>query len=125
MGRHASRFIKLSGDDLVWLEDRWRGDASHATRCRAHAILLSHQRYNMVQISQILHVSYETIEAWFDRWERQRRDGLTDAARSGRPPTLDDQDREVLREIAVEHPQQPGVMPRWTTGRGDQQVART
>lgn len=110
MGRHASRFIKLEEGDRVWLEEQWKRNPVHTVRCRAHAILLSSQRYSIVEISQILDVTYETIEEWFDRWDERRRNGLVDAPRSGRPPKLSDRDRHILREIAQEHPQQPAVM---------------
>lgn len=110
MGRHASRFIKLDDDDRVWLEGQWKKHPLHTARCRAHAILLSAQRYSIVEISQILNVTYETIEAWFDRWDEHRRDGLTDGARSGRPSKLNDEDRGVLCEIVEEHAQEPGAM---------------
>lgn len=110
MGRHASRFIKLEDVDRVWLEEQWKRHPVHAVRCRAHAIVLSSQRYSIIAISQILDVTYETVEEWFDRWDEHRRNGLIDAPRSGRPPKLGDKDRHILREIAQEHPQEPGVM---------------
>ena len=64
----------------------------HAVRCRAHAIVLSSQRYSIIEISQILDVTYETVEQWFDRWDERWRDELTDAPRSGRPPKLGDKE---------------------------------
>lgn len=125
MGRHASRFIRLDDDDRKWLEERWRHDASHATRCRSHAILLSSQRYNIVMISQILHVTYETVEAWLDRWDEHRRDGLTDSPRTGRPPALDQEDRQALRVIVEEHPQEPAVMLERLYQRTEKAISRT
>jgi hypothetical protein len=66
MGRHASRFIKLEDADRVWLEEQWKRHPVHAVRCRAHAIVLSSQRYSIVEISQILDVTYETVgDAYF------------------------------------------------------------
>lgn len=107
MGRHASRFVRLDNDDRIWLEQQWRQDSSHSTRSRAHAILLSSQRYNIVQISNILGVTYETVENWLDRWDEHRRDGIADNARMGRPPKLEPRDRNILCEIVQQHPQEP------------------
>jgi len=110
MGRYASRFVELSDDDRVWLEQQWKHAGSHAMRSRAHAVLLSSQRYCMAQICQILSVSYETVEAWLDRWDKQRRDGLADSERVGRPPKLSPKDHNILREIVEQHPQEPTVV---------------
>ncbi len=92
MGRYASRFVELSDDDRVWLEQQWKHADSHAMRSRSHAVLLSSQRYCMAQISQILSVSYETVEAWLDRWNEQGRGGMADCERIGRPPKLSPKD---------------------------------
>lgn len=110
MGRHATRFVQLNDDDRSWLEHQWKHDPSHATRSRAHAILLSSHRYSVLEISHILGVTYETVDAWLDRWEEHRRDGIADNARMGRPPKLDQNDRKILCEIVQQHPQQPAVM---------------
>jgi transposase len=125
MGRHASRFIRLNEDDQKWLEERWKHDASHSTRSRAHAMLLSSQRYSIIDISHILHVTYETIEAWMDRWDEHGRDGLTDNDRTGRPPALNEEDRHVLREIVQQHPQEPAVMIHQLQERTDKSVSRS
>jgi transposase len=107
MGRHASRFVQLDDADRIWLEQQWKQEPSHSTRSRAHAILLSSQRYNIVQISNILGVTYETVENWFDRWDEHRRDGIGDNARIGRPPKLEPKDQNILCEIVQHHPQEP------------------
>lgn len=125
MGRHASRFIRLTREDREWLEQQWKQAAAHSSRVRSHAILLSSQHYTMVDISRILCVSYETVEAWFDRWDQQGRDGLSDSERMGRPPKLTDEDRNVLREIVEKHPQEPSVMLEQIKQRTDKEISRT
>lgn len=124
MGLHASKFIKLEEDDRAWLEQEWKSSPAHAVRSRAHAILLSAQRYSIVEIAQILGVSYETVEDWFTRWNDKRRDGLRDAPRSGRPPKLDNKDRNVLREIAQQHPQEPAAMLSQLAERTEKTISR-
>lgn len=46
------------------------------------------------------------MAAWFKAWETEGLKGLQDKARSGRPPTIDDQDRERLQALILEHPHQ-------------------
>lgn len=51
MGRVATRFVSaLSEEDRPWLEDAWKHHAAHATRCRAHAILLSERRRTVYEL---------------------------------------------------------------------------
>jgi transposase len=124
MGRRATRFVELKEEDRVWLEQQWKHDPSHATRSRAHAILLNSQHYCMAQISRILNVSYDTVENWLTRWDDHGRDGLADGLRSGRTPKLDNQDRNVLREIVEQHPQEPSVMLKQLHERTNKTVSR-
>lgn len=125
MGRRASRFVELAEVDRAWLEQQWKHAPSHAMRSRSHAILLNSQRYCMAQISQILCVSYETVENWLQRWDDHGRDGLADGERTGRPPKLEIQDRNVLREIVDQHPQEPSVMLQQLQERTHKTVSRS
>jgi transposase len=77
-----------------------------ALRRRAHAIVLSHKRYSINQISDILAVTRETVSLWFDAWEADGLEGLRDKARPGRPAIYDDRDRERLQALVAEHPHQ-------------------
>ncbi len=106
MGRYASRFVELSDDDRVWLEQQWK----HAMRSRSHAVLLSSQRYCMAQISQILSVSYETVEAWLDRWNEQGLVAWPIANGSAALPSSALKTQNILREIVEQHPQEPSVI---------------
>ena len=125
MGRHATRFVRLDEDDRIWLEQQWKQDPSHSTRSRAHAILLSSQHYNIVQISNILGVTYETVENWLDRWDEHRRDGIADSARMGRPPKLEPKDRNILCEIVQQHPQEPTEMLEQLRVRAKKSISRS
>lgn len=119
MGRYATRFIfNLSEDDRKWLESVWKSDLAHSKRCRAHTILSSFRRRTVNELALIMQVTPETIHDWLDRWEERGRDGLDDAPRSGRPPTLDQTDEQTLKKLILKHPQEPRVVQRelelWT-----------
>ena len=124
MGRYATKFASITDDDRVWLEELWRSDAVHSARCRAHAILLSSQRFSILEISSIFNVTYETVDAWIDRWNQHGRDGLFDGTRSGRPPILDDKDRKVIRSIVDEHPQEPNIILNQIEERTKKKISR-
>lgn len=110
MGRHATKFATVAIDDREWLREQWNNGPTHTTRCRAHAIIPSSQHLSTVEISVILQVTYETISAWLDRWDELGRDGILDADRPGRPQILDSKDRDTIRRIIEEHPQEPSVI---------------
>lgn len=111
MGRFATRFVKpLSQDDKAWLEETWKHHASHATRCRAHTLLLSDKRRTVFELALILDVTQETIREWIDRWESRDRNGLEDDPREGGPPKLNEQEQEQAADLLKQNPQQPRVV---------------
>lgn len=55
----------------------------HATRCRAHAILLSARRHAVYELGVIFGVTEDTIRDWLDGWESGGRCGLEDEPRDG------------------------------------------
>ena len=81
-----------------------RSHPSHRTRTRAHAILLSARRYSINQIADIFAVDRETVTSWLVRWEEGETDGLDDDPKSGRPPTLSEEEEKQAIEIVKEEP---------------------
>jgi len=101
----ATRFIKsLSQEQQRSLNQVMRSHPSHRTRTRAHAILLSARRYSINQIADIFAVDRETVTSWLVRWEESETDGLDDDPKSGRPPTLSDEEEKQAIEIVKEEP---------------------
>ncbi|WP_090731460.1 helix-turn-helix domain-containing protein [Azotobacter beijerinckii] len=96
----------LSDTDLQALMEDYVHAEKPALRRRAHAIVLSHKRYSINQISDILAVTRETVSLWFDAWEADGLEGLRDKARPGRPAVYDALDRERLQALVAEHPHQ-------------------
>jgi len=108
MGRSASKFVKpLSEVDRELLDRVWREHPTYTVRCRAHAVLLSAQGFTVTQLQAIFDISKRTALAWVDRWTHHGHDGLEDAPRSGGPPKLDEQEREVFREELQRHAREP------------------
>jgi len=101
------KFVSLLSDtDLQALMEAYVHAEKPALRRRAHAIVLSHKRYSINQISDILAVTRETVSLWFDAWEADGLEGLRDKARPGRPAVYDALDRERLQALVAEHPHQ-------------------
>ena len=86
----------------------YHDDASFKRRLRAHAVLLSDRRYKIDQLADILEADRDTVSIWLTNWEEHAFDGLSDAARPGRPrKTSAKEDAMILRSVK-RHPQQIG-----------------
>ncbi len=75
-------------------------------RHRAHAVLLSARGYRIKQIADIFEVDRDTVSRWLDNWNERDTEGLSDEPRSGRPRTLNAQQEDQARAIALEEPRQ-------------------
>ena len=88
------------------LHSVFHDDTSFKRRLRAHAVLLSNRRYTIDQLADIFDADRDTVSIWLTNWEEHAFDGLSDAARPGRPrKTSAEEDAMILREVD-EHPQQ-------------------
>ena len=100
-----TRFIKsLSQEQQRSLNKIMQNHPSHRTRTRAHAIMLSARNYSIDQIADIFAVDRETITSWLARWEESGVDGLDDEPRSGRPPTLSEEEEREAINLVKEEP---------------------
>jgi transposase len=78
--------------------------APQRTRMRAHAVLLSERRYSLEQIADIYQVDRDRVSQWLEWWETEQVAGLDDDARSGRPPKLNEAERQAALKIALHEP---------------------
>ena len=83
------RFITLSDSDQQTLRSLHKSHSSHRVRIRAQALLMSHKGFKIAQIADCYEVDRDTVTGWFNRWEHDGIDGLSDLPRSGRPSSLD------------------------------------
>jgi transposase len=68
--------------------------------------LLSSKRYRIDQIADLFEVDRDTVSRWLDNWNERGFEGLSDEARSGRPRTLDAEQENRARAIALDEPRQ-------------------
>ena len=91
------RFIdKLTPDQYSTLSELHKTSPKYSVRQKCHAVLLSHKRYTINSISDILSVDRDTISIWFTNWETKGLQFLEQAPRSGRPPTLNSSEKKSL-----------------------------
>ncbi len=101
------RFIQvLSETDIEQLTQAYKSNPDFSCRQRAHAILLSHKGYTILQLKNIFDVDRDTIVHWFDRFEQSGLDGLYNAPVSGRPPIYIQDEIQQLKELIDQEPRQ-------------------
>ncbi len=99
------RYIEtLSEKDKEDLTSLFKYHNSHSVRRRAHTILLSAERFSVGQISHIYEIHRDTVIATFSKWEKEGISGLYDASKSGRPPTLSDDETDRAIALLKEDP---------------------
>lgn len=100
-----TKFVKeLSAEQRNKLQEIYKADPSWRTRQRAQAILLSERRYSIDQIADIYQIDRDRVSQWLDWWEQYQFDGLDDDPRSGRPPTLNQEEKKEAVEIVRQEP---------------------
>ncbi len=103
-----NKFVKiLSEEDYTKLVENHQKSENYRVRNRAHAILLSFEKYPIDEIAVICGVHRNTVSRWIERWNQFGLKGLSDVEKDGRPPilTLEEQARTI--EIALENPRFP------------------
>ncbi len=96
----------LSDTDLQILMDAYQHGEKSALRRRAHAIVLSHKRHTIDQISGILGATRESVAIWLSAWEVHGLEGLKDKSRAGRPPIYDKAAHKQLKTLVEAYPHQ-------------------
>lgn len=96
----------LSQDEKITLEEAHKHHPSFRTRQRAKAILLSHKRYTINQLTPLFEVKREAISSWLDRWTYNGIVGLSDSARSGRPAHYSAQEQSQFLQYLDGNPHQ-------------------
>ncbi len=97
---------RLTEAEQITLREAVANHPKHRCRIRAHAILLSHKRYDIKQLADIFDTSLETLSKWIDCWEEFGISSLYDAKRTGRPTIYTDEEKQRLKELVDEEPHQ-------------------
>ena len=96
------RYVEtLSEEDKTALNSLLKNHASHHVRRRAHFVLLSADSFCINEIARIYQVHREIVMNTFARWKKDGIDGLYDMDKTGRPPTLSE-DEEIKALEALE-----------------------
>ncbi len=96
--------VPLTEAEREKLTDLFNHHSSPRVRKRAHSILLSDRGFTIPEIVRIYQVDRDTVSHWFDRWQEKRFEGLSDKARSGRPPKLLIEEQKIVIESLEEDP---------------------
>ena len=100
-----NKFVKiLSEEDYIKLVENHQKSESFRVRNRAHAILLSFQKYPIDEIAVICGVHRNTLCRWIERWHEFGLKGLRDGEKEGRPPILTLEEQAKTVEIALLNP---------------------
>ena len=103
--RTPTKFIEqLTDEQQTRLRALMKSDAPSRQRMRAHAVLLSARRFSVDQIADIYEVDRDRVSQWLEWWREFEFDGLSDDARSGRPPKLNAAEQSQALEIVREEP---------------------
>ena len=79
-------------------------DATPRARVRAHSILLSSQGLKIKEIAKVYQVDRDTVSTWIKKWEKASVESLYDKPRSGRPPKLTPEEKDLARQYIKEEP---------------------
>ncbi len=94
----------LCDAENVTLESMHKNHPSHATRIRAHAIVLSNRGYSIQEIADVNTVCRQTVSSWISSWEHEGLVGLIDKPRSGRPRVLCEAQEYAVIEAIKKQP---------------------
>jgi transposase len=100
-----TKFVKLlTPEQREQLSAIMKSAAPQRTRMRAHAVLLSERRYSLEEIADIYQVDRDRVSQWLEWWEAEQVAGLDDDPRSGRPPKLNEAERQDALSLALQEP---------------------
>lgn len=100
-----TKFVKkLTTEQREELTEIMKSSAPQRKRMRAHAILLSERRYSINQIADIYQTDRDRVSQWLDWWEQFQFEGLDDDPRSGRPPTLNPEEKAEAVVLVRQEP---------------------
>lgn len=93
------RFVKLTGAELITLQEGHKNGSQFQFRNRCFCLILSNQGKSVSQLTEFFEVSRITIYAWFDAWENQGICGLMNKPGQGRKSILSLQNPVHLKSV--------------------------
>jgi len=105
------KFVQLTDEQASALRVLHKSGKSHRERQRAQAVLLSARGMSLEQLAFVFECDRDTVSNWLNDWQSGGVTALFDAARSGRPPSLDAAAQSVvLQAVASPTPNFKGVV---------------
>ncbi len=105
------RFVsELSGDEITTLNEMVKNHDSCHVRRRAHAVLLSSEKFGINVIASMCGAVRDSVSSWLKSWETEGIRGLYDLPRSGAPPKLTEPDIEIIGKFIKEYPNSPKII---------------
>src|SRR5216684_6112468 len=99
------RYVRpLTESQRHTLAEIMKHDAIPRARVRAHGILLSAQGMKIKEIAKAYQVDRDTVATWIKKWEQSGMASLYDKPRSGRPPKLTPEEKDLARQYIKEDP---------------------
>ena len=100
-----TKFVsELTEVEVEALKIIMKEEQSSRVRTRAHIIIMSNKKYSIDVIADIYDLDRDTVSNWVTAWEESGFEGLNDKPISGRPPTLDEKEKELVKKLAEEDP---------------------
>lgn len=99
------KYAKMTEEQRQEIEKlRKNKNLSKRSYGRLRAIVLSSEGYTLEEISEIYDVDRDTVSKWINQWEANGIEGLLDRPKQNRKPKLNEEEREILREILEKNP---------------------
>ncbi len=93
------RFVKLTGAELVTLQEGHKNGSQFQFRNRCFCLILSSQGKSVTELTQFFEVSRITIYSWFDAWDKNGIVGLMNKPGQGRKPILSLQNLSHITKV--------------------------
>ncbi len=105
------KFAQVTDAQAAELRILHKSGKSHRQRQRAQAVLLSARGMSLDQLAFVFECDRDTVSDWLDDWQSGGVQALADAAKSGRPSSLDNAAQSVvLQAVSSPTPNFKGVL---------------
>jgi len=93
--------IELDESRRLEIESIVKYDKRYRVRDRANAVLYKSKEYEVKEIAKILDVRGETVYGWLQNYKKDGIESLYDKKGTGRKPAITEEQKEVIRELAL------------------------
>lgn len=99
------KFISpLEAAEFETLLAAYKYHPSGKVRMRAHLLILSSKGYHVNQLAEMFFITRQTISNLIDMWEEIGIAALYDAQKDGRPPVLNSEDEDFIKDFVKGNP---------------------